>query len=96
MDYCCSQLLLFHVEFCNSSVYQLWKLSSRRCNVGSGYCESSDLSTMAVTRVELILHCIQAFGLAQVMAVFAELSSGFGTSMDLLDDSQLDEIQKAS
>jgi len=51
---------------------------------------------MAVTRVELILHCIQAFGLAQVMAVFAELSSGFGTSMDLLDDSQLDEIQKAS
>jgi hypothetical protein len=49
---------------------------------------------MAVTWVELILHCIQAFGLAQVMAVFVQLSSGFGTSIDLLDDSQLEEIQK--
>jgi hypothetical protein len=48
---------------------------------------------MKVIWIELI-DCVQVFGLAQVMTVFAQLSSGFGTSVDLLDPSQLPGIQK--
>jgi hypothetical protein len=48
---------------------------------------------MTLIWIELI-HCVQVLGLAQVMAVFAQLSLGFGKSMDLLDSSQLQGIQK--
>jgi hypothetical protein len=59
-------------------------------------CESSDLGTAIYGfGVELTLnYCLQAFGLAQVIAVFAQLSSGFGKSIDLPDSCQLQGIQK--
>jgi hypothetical protein len=49
---------------------------------------------MTLIWIELMLDCVQVFGFAQVMTVFAQLSSGFGKSMQLLDPSQLQGIQK--